>query len=66
MWSASGAIAFAGMMLGAVVWGYLADKVGRKSTLVTSLCVNATFAIVGAFVPTYWMFLICRFFSGVG
>ncbi len=62
----TGAIAFAGMMVGALVWGNLADRVGRRVTLMTSLLLNLIFSVVAAFVPTYWLFLTCRLLSGVG
>lgn len=61
-----GGVAFAGMVFGAVIWGNMADRIGRKSTLLTSLTVNALFAVIGAFMPTYSLFLICRFFAGLG
>ena len=54
------------MMVGAVVWGTMADKVGRRLTLITALCVNAVFSTAASLMPTYWLFLICRCMSGLG
>ena len=62
----AGSMAFVGMMVGALIWGNLADTVGRRTTLIVALSVNVIFGIFAAFVPYYWMFLICRFGSGVG
>lgn len=55
-----------GMMVGGYVWGYLADRRGRRSVLVVSLAVNGTFGAVASLAPSFWLFLLLRFFSGVG
>ncbi|XP_056307635.1 synaptic vesicle glycoprotein 2B [Danio aesculapii] len=57
---------FLGMMVGGCVWGFLADRRGRRSILVVSLAVNGTFGAVASLAPTFWLFLLLRFFSGVG
>lgn len=57
---------FLGMMVGGYVWGYLADRRGRRSVLVVSLAVNGTFGAVASLAPRFWLFLLLRFFSGVG
>ncbi|KAF4094861.1 synaptic vesicle glycoprotein 2B isoform X1 [Onychostoma macrolepis] len=57
---------FLGMMVGGYVWGYLADRRGRRSVLVISLAVNGTFGAVASLAPSFWLFLLLRFFSGVG
>lgn len=57
---------FLGMMVGGCVWGVLADRRGRRSVLVVSLAVNGTFGAVASLAPTFWLFLLLRFFSGVG
>ncbi|XP_075248752.1 synaptic vesicle glycoprotein 2C-like isoform X2 [Convolutriloba macropyga] len=59
-------IVFVGMMIGGYLWGFLADKNGRRQVLMTSLTVNAFFAIVSSLCQTYWWFLLFRFLSGVG
>ncbi|UYV81263.1 SV2A [Cordylochernes scorpioides] len=65
MWCAGG-ISFLGMMVGGLVWGTLADRLGRRRTLISALATNAIFAIVTAFMPNYSLFLMSRFFSGIG
>uniref|UniRef100_A0A8C1Q9J6 Synaptic vesicle glycoprotein 2 n=1 Tax=Cyprinus carpio TaxID=7962 RepID=A0A8C1Q9J6_CYPCA len=57
---------FLGMMVGGYVWGYLADRRGRRSILVISLAVNGIFGAVASLAPSFWLFLLLRFFSGVG
>ncbi|XP_077173776.1 synaptic vesicle glycoprotein 2B [Paroedura picta] len=61
-----GLIVYLGMMLGAVLWGGLADKLGRKQCLIISLSINATFAFLSSFVQGYGFFLFCRLISGFG
>ncbi|XP_036432452.1 synaptic vesicle glycoprotein 2C [Colossoma macropomum] len=57
---------FLGMMLGGYMWGYLADQRGRQRVLVISLAVNGTFGAVASLAPSFWLFLLLRFLSGVG
>ncbi|XP_060116243.1 synaptic vesicle glycoprotein 2B [Heteronotia binoei] len=61
-----GLIVYLGMMLGAVLWGGLADKLGRKQCLILSLSINAAFAFLSSFVQGYGFFLFCRLISGFG
>ncbi|XP_015267507.1 PREDICTED: synaptic vesicle glycoprotein 2B-like [Gekko japonicus] len=61
-----GLIVYLGMMLGAVLWGGLADKLGRKHCLIISLSINAAFAFLSSFVQGYGFFLFCRLISGFG
>ncbi|KAJ8035605.1 Synaptic vesicle glycoprotein 2B [Holothuria leucospilota] len=59
-------VIFVGMMLGGYIWGSLADVQGRKRVLVYSLAMNAFFGLSSSFAQSFWLFLMCRFFSGVG
>ncbi|XP_053128490.1 synaptic vesicle glycoprotein 2B isoform X2 [Hemicordylus capensis] len=61
-----GLIVYLGMMVGAVLWGGLADKLGRKSCLILCLSINSTFAFLSSFVQGYGFFLFCRLISGFG
>lgn len=61
-----GLIVYLGMMVGAVVLGGLADKLGRKKCLMISLAINAAFAFLSSFVQGYGFFLFCRLISGLG
>lgn len=57
---------FLGMMVGGYMWGYLADQRGRRRVLVLSLTVNGLFGGGASMAPTFWLFLLLRFISGVG
>ncbi|NXI85454.1 SV2B protein, partial [Rhipidura dahli] len=61
-----GLIVYLGMMVGAVLLGGLADKLGRKQCLIISLSINAAFAFLSSFVQGYGFFLFCRLISGLG
>ncbi|KAK2518143.1 Sv2a [Columba guinea] len=61
-----GLIVYLGMMVGAFVWGGLADRLGRRQCLLISLSVNSVFAFFSSFVQGYGTFLFCRLLSGVG
>ncbi|XP_065262647.1 synaptic vesicle glycoprotein 2C isoform X1 [Emys orbicularis] len=61
-----GSIVYLGMMLGAFFWGGLADKVGRRQSLLICMSVNGFFAFLSSFVQGYGLFLFCRLFSGFG
>jgi VNT family MFS transporter (synaptic vesicle glycoprotein 2) len=57
---------YLGMMVGAFFWGGLADKVGRKQSLLICMSVNGFFAFLSSFVQGYGFFLVCRLLSGFG
>ncbi|XP_029951656.1 synaptic vesicle glycoprotein 2B-like [Salarias fasciatus] len=54
------------MMVGGYLWGYLADRRGRRRILVVSLMVNGLFGGLSSVAPWFWLFLLLRFISGVG
>ena len=57
---------FIGMMFGGWIWGSLADKHGRRSTLMVAMLINAVFGGLCAVVNNYDQFLALRILSGVG
>ncbi|XP_076323195.1 synaptic vesicle glycoprotein 2C-like [Tachypleus tridentatus] len=59
-------VSFVGMIIGGVLWGHLADKIGRRRILISALTTNAFFAIVTAFMPNYGFFVVFRLCSGIG
>nr|XP_055048538.1 synaptic vesicle glycoprotein 2B [Misgurnus anguillicaudatus]XP_055048539.1 synaptic vesicle glycoprotein 2B [Misgurnus anguillicaudatus] len=61
-----GLIVFLGMMLGAFIWGGLADKVGRRKCLIIVLAMNCISAFFSSFAQGYGFFLFFRLFSGIG
>ncbi|CAH1803428.1 unnamed protein product [Owenia fusiformis] len=61
-----GSVGFAGMLVGSLVWGSIADRIGRKPSLLLSLSINAIFSLVCAFMLTFELFVMCRFICGFG
>ncbi|WP_432167649.1 MFS transporter [Streptomyces sp. bgisy031] len=55
-----------GMAVGAVAWGAIADRIGRKKAFSVTLLIFAMFSVLGALAPTYPLFLALRFLAGVG
>ncbi len=56
----------AGMMVGGVVWGLLADKKGRLSVLFGSILMYSLASVANAFVTNVPVYALCRFVAGVG
>jgi putative MFS transporter len=55
-----------GMAVGAVAWGTVADRVGRKRAFSLTVLIFALFSVLGALSPSWEVFLILRFLAGVG
>ncbi|MFI8997540.1 MFS transporter [Streptomyces sp. NPDC053542] len=55
-----------GMAVGAVAWGAVADRIGRKKAFSVTLLIFAVFSVLGALAPAYPVFLALRFLAGVG
>jgi MHS family proline/betaine transporter-like MFS transporter len=59
--------------IGALIFGYIGDTIGRKSTIVLTTGLMAVSCIVIATLPTYsdigiaatWVFVICRMLQGI-
>ncbi|XP_066510419.1 solute carrier family 22 member 7-like [Hoplias malabaricus] len=56
---------FMGVMIGAALYGYLADRFGRKPMLLVSFVSSCVFGVASAFSTSYIMFAINRTLSGV-
>lgn len=55
-----------GMAVGAVLWGTVADRIGRKRAFSVTLLLFAFFSVLGALSPSVEIFLLLRFLAGVG
>jgi putative MFS transporter len=55
-----------GMAVGAVAWGTVADRLGRKRAFSLTLLIFALFSVLGALSPSWEIFLALRFLAGVG
>ncbi|GEB49009.1 MFS transporter [Streptomyces cacaoi] len=62
-WALS-AVAF-GMVPGALLWGRLIDRLGRRRVAVNSLLLYGALALLAGLSPAYWPFLVLRCLSGV-
>lgn len=57
-------IIFVGMMVGAYVWGSLADSLGRKRVLIVISFMNALCIVASSFSQNYELFMLFRFLNG--
>ncbi|WP_026332199.1 MFS transporter [Deinococcus apachensis] len=55
---------FAGMLVGALFWGWLADRIGRRAVFLTTVSLGVVFGLLGAFAPTVGLLLAARFLTG--
>src|SRR3954464_8587361 len=60
------AIYVAGACIGALFFGWLADRLGRKKLFIIPLALYLVATVATAFSTTFLMFGICRFFTGAG
>ena len=58
--------ALAGMMFGAMLFGTLADKIGRKKVIMICVVLFSGFTFAGGFASNPTEFGILRFFAGLG
>lgn len=63
-WAAS--VAMLGLVVGAFVGGWLADRVGRKPILLVSTAMFGVFSAVTALSPDYGSLIIARLLTGLG
>ncbi|WP_462381926.1 MFS transporter [Pseudomonas sp. Marseille-QA0892] len=61
-----GSCALVGMMFGALFFGSLSDRVGRKSTITTCVLLFSGFTVINGFARTPEEFALCRFLAGLG
>uniref|UniRef100_A0A3B4UK65 Solute carrier family 22 member 6 n=1 Tax=Seriola dumerili TaxID=41447 RepID=A0A3B4UK65_SERDU len=60
----TGTIFFFGVMMGAIAFGFLCDKYGRKNTLLASYIMVIVFGFSSAFANSYVLFAVLRFLTG--
>ncbi|WP_404816223.1 MFS transporter [Streptomyces thermolineatus] len=61
-----GSLAYAGMLVGAVVCGPLADRLGRRRLVLASGAVFTVFTVACALVTEPWQFGAARLLAGIG
>jgi MFS family permease len=62
----AGAMYVLGACLGALFFGQLTDRFGRKKLFIITLGVYILATVATAFAWTPWYFFLCRFFTGAG
>ena len=61
-----GSAALFGMMFGAILFGALADKLGRKNVIMICVLLFSGFTVLNGFAQNPWQFGIIRFIAGLG
>jgi MFS family permease len=62
----AGSAYLAGAVLGAIFFGWLTDRMGRKKLFFITLTVYLVATAATAFTWNLWTFLLCRFITGAG
>ncbi|MES2532794.1 MAG: MFS transporter, partial [Pseudomonadota bacterium] len=63
---AAGSLYIGGAVVGALFFGRLADRLGRKKLFLITLAVYTVASLATAFSPGFAFFAACRFLTGVG
>lgn len=59
-------IFFIGMFFGGLFGGVVSDKIGRKKGFLISIFVFSIFSIMNGLAPNFSIFILGRFFTGIG
>jgi MFS family permease len=60
------AVLLLGWAAGGVIFGLVADRIGRSKTLLLTMLLYASGTALCAFVPNIWMLLLCRILASLG
>lgn len=63
---ALGSYALFGMMIGAIVFGQLADRIGRRLSIAICIVLFSGFTFINGFATNVTEFGVCRFIAGLG
>ncbi|XP_028158703.1 synaptic vesicle glycoprotein 2A-like isoform X2 [Ostrinia furnacalis] len=58
------AAAFIGIICTSFLWGYLGDRLGRRSVMLPAMVASAIFSVASSFSTNVWMLLVLRILTG--
>lgn len=61
----TGTLFFLGMLIGAALFGRLADRYGRRRILLLTVTCDAVFGLLSVFAPDFAVLLVLRFLTGM-
>jgi len=61
-----GTATLVGMLVGSLMAGFLADRIGRRNIIVGDLLLFGASAILAAFAPDFWVLTAARLATGIG
>ncbi len=61
----AGTVFFVGMLIGAAVFGRLADRIGRRNLLIITVLIDAVFGLASAVAPNFFVLAVFRFMTGL-
>ncbi len=61
----AGTVFFVGMLIGAAVFGRLADRIGRRNLLIVTVLIDAAFGLASAIAPNFLVLAGFRFMTGL-
>lgn len=61
----TGTLFFLGMMIGAALFGRIADRIGRRRVLLVTVACDGLFGLASVFAPNFALLLVARFLTGV-
>lgn len=61
----TGTLFFLGMLVGAALFGRLADRYGRRRVLIATVACDAVFGLLSVFAPSFLSLLVLRFLTGM-
>ncbi|XP_017861493.1 PREDICTED: putative transporter svop-1 isoform X1 [Drosophila arizonae] len=56
---------FAGLILGSHYSGFKTDQIGRRKVMMYSLCMAVSSSMTSIFMPTFYLFALLRFMTGL-
>lgn len=60
----TGTLFFFGMMIGAALFGRIADRIGRRRVLLVTVACDGIFGLASVFAPSFTLLLVARFLTG--